>query len=54
MDDLEEIEIPVAKFNEALNYKPTNIIQGFNVYGAEAAEKLIKLLEIPDSESPRI
>ena len=40
----------MTKFNEVLNYKSTNIVQGFNVYGAEAAEKLIKLLEIPDSE----
>ena len=46
MDELQEIEISVQRFNEALNYVPTNIVQGFNVYGEEKAEALLSLLEI--------
>ncbi len=50
LGDLEEIDIPVSKYNEALVYDSKNIIQGFRVHEGAKAEKLIDLLEIPDDE----
>jgi hypothetical protein len=48
LDDLQEVEISVGRFNEALNYKPTAIVQGFNVYEGEKADALLELLEVDD------
>lgn len=46
LDEIEEIEIPIEKYNNVLGYKETAIIQGFNVHTEEKAEKILDLLEI--------
>ena len=46
LDDLQEIEIPIVNFNKALDYKPNNIIQGFNVLVDEKARIIADLLEL--------
>lgn len=46
LEDLQEIDVPIAAFSDVMQYKPTNIIQGFNVYENERALALLDLLEI--------
>jgi len=47
LDDLQEIEIPIANFNKALSYKSNYIIQGFNVLTDEKkAQRIVDLLEL--------
>ena len=46
LDDLQEIEVPIASFNKTLGYKPNFIIQGFNVLVGKKAESIIDLLEL--------
>ena len=46
LDDLQEIEIPIVNFNKALDYKPNNIIHGFNVLVDEKARIIADLLEL--------
>jgi hypothetical protein len=48
MDDLQEIDVPVARFNRAMGYKENNIVQGFNVYEGDKAQCLLDLLEIEE------
>jgi len=50
LDNLQEIEIPIEKFNKALGFKLNNIVQGFNVYQDEKAKVILDLLEIDDSQ----
>lgn len=50
LDDLEEIDIPIGRFNETLSYKQNFIIQGFNVYGGEEADKLVGMLGLPERD----
>lgn len=47
LDDLQEVEVPIERFNKALGYKENNIIQGFNVYEADKAEALLEMMDIP-------
>jgi hypothetical protein len=51
MDELQEIDVPVDRFNKALGYKESNFVQGFNVYEGEKAQALIDLFEIEDVPS---
>jgi hypothetical protein len=44
LDDLQEIDIHVSKYNAALGYAPTNIVQGFNVHRDSQAETVLSLL----------
>jgi hypothetical protein len=46
MDDLQEIDVSVTRFNKALGYKENYIVQGFNVYEGEKAQILLDLLEV--------
>jgi hypothetical protein len=46
LDNLQEIEIPIEKFNKALGFKLNNIVQGFNVYQDEKAKIILDLLEL--------
>ena len=48
--ELQEIEIPIDRYNKALGYKPENIVQGFNVYEGEKANILLSLLEVDDTQ----
>jgi hypothetical protein len=53
LDDLQEIDIPVGRFNEILEYKPNNIVQGFQVYEGDKSEALLSLLELdPENAYP--
>jgi hypothetical protein len=52
--ELQEIEIPVARYNKVLGYKPQNIVQGFNVYEGDKAKVLLGLLEVEDTEEIEI
>lgn len=51
LTDLQEIDIPVEKFNKVMQYKPNAIVQGFNVYSDEKADALLDLLEVFDDAS---
>lgn len=44
LDELQEIDLPIINFNNALRYKPNYIIQGFNVLENENAEAVANLL----------
>jgi hypothetical protein len=46
LDDIQEIDVSVARFNKALGYKENYIVQGFNVYEGEKAQILLELLEV--------
>lgn len=48
MDELQEIDVPVDRFNKVLGYKENNIVQGFNVYEGEKAQSLIDLFEVEE------
>jgi hypothetical protein len=53
LDDLQEIDIPVERFNRVMDYEPNNVVQGFNVYEGQDAEKLLGLLGVrPDDLKP--
>jgi hypothetical protein len=51
LDDICEVEVPVSRFNEVLHYKPTAIVQGFNVYEGEKAQALLALLEVKEESA---
>ena len=44
LDELQEIDLPILDFNNALSYKSNYIIQGFNVLENEKAELVANLL----------
>ena len=44
LDELQEIDLPIINFNNALGYKPNYIVQGFNVLENEKAEAVANLL----------
>lgn len=44
LDELQEIDLPILEFNDALGYKSNYIIQGFNVLEDEKAEVIANLL----------
>lgn len=46
LTDLEEVDIDVARFNEAAGYKTTNIIQGFNVLAPDHSDTILEALDI--------
>jgi len=52
MDDLQEIDVPVERFNRAMGYKENNIVQGFNVYEGDKAQTLLDLLEFEEEAVP--
>lgn len=54
LDELQEIHLPIEKFNEALNYKSNYIIQGFNVLEEDKATAIAGLLgeDTLSEESP--
>lgn len=44
LDELQEINLPILNFNKTLGYKPSYIIQGFNVLESEKADLIASLL----------
>jgi hypothetical protein len=46
MDELQEVDISVSRYNTALGYSAANIVQGFQVHEDEQAEALAEVLEI--------
>ena len=54
LTDLEAIEIPVESFNAAAGYKPTNIIQGFNVLPPEMSERICEELDLQGGMGPTL
>jgi hypothetical protein len=52
LDDLQETEIPIKRFNKLLGYKPSNIVQGFTVLEGKKAELVGELLELDDTALP--
>jgi len=46
LTDLEELDIDVARFNEAAGYKSNNIIQGFNVLAPDHSEAIMESLDL--------
>lgn len=48
LDELHSIDISIDDYNAALGYKPTNIIQGFQVHTDEQAERLLEQLDIEE------
>lgn len=47
LNGLETMDIPIGRFNRALGYAESNVVQGFNVYDGAKAEAIIELLELP-------
>jgi hypothetical protein len=45
LDELQEIEIPIKRFNEVLGYKPKNVVQGFNVLEGKKADAVAELID---------
>lgn len=54
LDDLQERDISIDRFNRLLKYKPNNIVQGFQVYVEERAELLLELLGIDPDVTPPV
>lgn len=54
LDELQEIHLPIEKFNDALGYKSNYIIQGFNVLKDDKATAIAELLgeEVESEELP--
>ena len=44
LDELQEIDLPILEFNNALGYKSNYIIQGFNVLEDDKADAVVNLL----------
>lgn len=46
LDEIRYVNIPYLRFNQAAGYKPTNVIQGFNVLDAETSNRVLDILDL--------